>query len=225
MTTIRGSEDGNRYSPTGYEILTRSGQMIDLTAPRPEQIRLGDIAHALSEQRRFAGHCPLCPTIAEHSVVVERIAAALMPDMLGEPPERRATDLAVRRAALMHDAAEYLVGDVTGAVKLLMRPKLYGLGRSAEYTRAGSMFDRLEDFAQAAIETRFGCAVPDEFHGLIHEADCLACAYEMAWGGWCADAKPPSWVRNDPYIRRCYGTHDGGHGAFMARADRLGMSA
>lgn len=47
---MRGSENGNRYSPTGIEELTRSGEMISLLDPRPEQIHMKDIAAHLAAQ-------------------------------------------------------------------------------------------------------------------------------------------------------------------------------
>lgn len=74
---MRGSENGNRYSPTGIEELTRSGEMISLLDPRPEQIHMKDIAAHLAAQVRFNGACPLQPTIAQHSLAVEHIAQQL----------------------------------------------------------------------------------------------------------------------------------------------------
>ena len=110
--TLRGSENGNRYSRTGFEVMTRSGVMIDVRAPRPEQIRLADIARSLAQQVRFTGHCPLAPTVAQHSLAVAHIAGLLMPDEwapdLGPEECRRRLKL----AALLHDAPEYLVSDL-----------------------------------------------------------------------------------------------------------------
>lgn len=225
---MRGSEFGNRYSPTGTEILTRSGQMIDLLNPRPEQIRMSDIAYSLAGQRRFTAHCPLRPTIAEHSLAVEQIARKLLADFDGCYPgvERCSTWRALSRAALMHDAAEYLVGDATGAVKKLMRQ--LEAERVARVLPIGypvddeSVFDQLEAGAQAAIVERFDCAATG-WEEIIHEADCLACAYEMSDGGWCADAQPPEWVARSYALWFCYNHGDGGVRAFLARAAELGM--
>lgn len=205
----RGSEEGNRFSPTGVEMLTGvTKRMVPLDSPQPEHIDIRDIARALSAQVRFAGHCTLQPTIAQHSLAVEWIAAALWRSRA----ERGAYPL--RRAALMHDSAEAYVGDLIGAIKLLLRARKAG---------AISEFDHLEARVTVAIERRYGCAPLPEHRALIHEADCLACAYEMAYAGWCPAAQPPAWVVRSPYLATTYGTVDGGAGAFLRRARALEM--
>lgn len=223
MSAPRGSENGNRYSPTGYDVLTRSGVMIDVRHPWPTQIRLADVAYSLAHQERFTGHCPLAPTIAQHSLAVSHIAGLLMPDEIdpgvdAEPAIRR-----VKLAALMHDAPEMLVSDLNGAVKSWIRK---GPDEYEPRQGARSTFDTLEDAGMLAVEGRFDCAVSDEWQGLIHEADCLACSYEMAWGGWCQQAIPPAWVLADPYVQRCYAPppyrNDGGQAAFHRQALILG---
>lgn len=207
---MRGSENGNRYSDTGREIRAHSGQMIDLAAP--VAMSIADIATSLAAQVRFAGHNPLQPTIAQHSLAVERIAAELyMRSDFGGRPARRLGEqvLALQRAALMHDAAEAYVGDTVGAVKKLMR--------------AGgdvSTFDTLEDRAMAAIVERYGCS-DEGWEEIVHEADVLACTYEMQ--GWHPDAAPPAWLRMGWFPWRCYIDLDGGKTAFIRRAAELGM--
>jgi 5'-deoxynucleotidase YfbR-like HD superfamily hydrolase len=228
---MRGSEAGNRYSPTGIEELTRSGEMISLLAPRPEQIHMKDIAAHLAAQVRFNGACPLQPTIAQHSLAVEYISRRLwFADQ--ECEHRSPAPIPLMRAALCHDAAEYLVGDNIGAVKKLMRDDskaqyLANLGHSSN--RVESTFDKIEDRVQAAIVARFDCADTD-WEDIIHEADCVACAYEMSWAGWCPEAKPPEWARLDVLLEDCYGLRelfdgpdDCGEAAFIARAAQLGM--
>lgn len=230
----RGSEHGNRYSPTGFDVLTHSGVMIDLRAPRADQVRLDDVAHSLAQQVRFTGHCPLNPTIAQHSLAVAYIAGKLLPDEIDPDIDPGPALRRVRLAALMHDGGEYLASDLAGAVKSLIRPRTHG-GKP----RAGAMspFDHIEARAMAVVEERFDCAVVDEWRGLIHEADILACAYEMAWQGWCTAAVPPAWVTADPYVQRCYRSalpgawpsgvcqnrpSDGGAAAFRRQALILG---
>lgn len=131
--------------------------------------------------------------------------------------------ISLMRAALCHDAAEYLVGDNIGAVKKLMRHVCL---RQPE---GGSAFDVIEDRVQAAIVARFDCA-DTGWGDIIHEADCIACAYEMSWAGWCPEAKPPEWARLDVLLGDCYGLRelfdgpdDCGEAAFIARAAQLGM--
>ncbi len=203
-TAPRGSENGNRYSPSGLEVLTGvTRTMIDVTAPRAEQIDLRDIARSLARQQRFTGHCPLQPTVAEHSIAATLIAVEL--PALGETSVRRAL-----AAVFLHDAAEYLVSDLNGGVKKALR-------RKGHYSR----FDMLEDRATSAILQRFDLA-PGAYGELVHEADILACAYEMAWLGWCPDAKPPEWVA--PVVRDCYMRPDGGESAFLRVAAELGLA-
>lgn len=207
--------------------------MIDLTDPRPELIFMEDIAAGLAHQERFTGHCPLRPTIAQHSLAVEHIAQELWAATVAT----RTAPFNLSRAALMHDAAEFLVGDCTGAVKKLMRSaeadNPYDMRSPEKAAVEGfvSPFDELETRAERAIVARFGCA-PDGWEEIIHEADYIACAYEMAYGGWCADAVPPEWLKHDLYLKRCYRPpmtgavgeqHDGGEAAFLRRARALGM--
>lgn len=208
----RGSDTGNRWSPTGYEILTRSGAMIDIRAPRPEQIKLSDISIGLANDYRFAGQCPLRPTVAQHSLAVERIAVELARRSM-----LRAADVdygALSRAALLHDAAEAYINDLTGAVKLFMRQDGWG-------GYDDSPFDEIEDAWMRAIQHRFEFSFEGWSHA-VHEADCIACAYEMAYDGWCAEAKPPEWAAD--LVRGCYGTRGfGGQHTFVARARQLGI--
>lgn len=176
--------------------------MIDAAAPVAPSI--ADIAASLAAQVRFAGHNPSQPTVAQHCLVVERIAVELC---LRANSSLRALERA-QRAALMHDASEALVGDTVGAVKMLMRA-----GADA------SRFDELEDLAQAAIEERYDCSSKG-CEELVHEADCLACAFEMQ--GWHPTASVPSWTRLLP-LGPLYRSVDGGERAFSARAHKLGM--
>lgn len=68
--------------------------------PREDDVRIEDIAHALSLVCRFAGHCRTFYSVAEHSV---RVSDACSP--------------AARPAALLHDAAEAYVGDMVRPLK------------------------------------------------------------------------------------------------------------
>lgn len=223
----RGSELGNRFSPTGVEELTRSGEMISLLAPRIEQIHMKDIAAHLAAQVRFNGACPLLPTIAQHSLAVEYIAGCLF----AQTPSCTAAPWSLRRAALMHDAAEYLVGDTVAAIKKLMRPEYPVVNRPPFNASA---FDAIEERIQFAIVDRFNCS-DKGWEDIIHEADCIACAYEMAWEDWCIEARPPAWlldcrgttsfalngIYEAPYGRSSM--YDGGEEAFVERARQLGM--
>lgn len=79
---------------------TYSGGVFWPCDPRPEDIDIRDIAHALSLQCRFAGHCRTFYSVAQHSVMVSH----LLPR-------------AVALAGLLHDAAEAFVVDVPRPIK------------------------------------------------------------------------------------------------------------
>ena len=75
---------------------TESGVAFDLLRPRAEDVHLEDIAHSLSLQCRWTGHCKSHFSVAQHSVLV----AGLVPEgLVGW--------------ALMHDAAEAYIGDIS----------------------------------------------------------------------------------------------------------------
>jgi len=75
--------------------------------PRPEEVYIEDIAHALSNQCRYNGHCRWFYSVAQHSV--------LMSDALRNPKVPR-FDLAAQWA-LLHDAAEAYLSDICTPVK------------------------------------------------------------------------------------------------------------
>jgi hypothetical protein len=91
----------------GQYIQLHSGIMFWPADPREEEIDIEDIAHALSNQCRYAGHSPCFYSVAEHSVLCARQA----------PPELQLT-------ALMHDAAEAYMPDMVRPLKEMM--PLYG---------------------------------------------------------------------------------------------------
>ena len=84
-------------------IQTYTGRRFDILDPRPEDVCLEDIAHALSMQCRFNGHCREFYSVGEHSVRVARIL----------PPELQAH-------GLLHDAAEAYIGDMVRPLKQLL---------------------------------------------------------------------------------------------------------
>lgn len=82
-----------------------SGRVTPLLSPRPEDHDIEDIAVGLSRIQRFTGQMERFYSVAEHSC---RVAFHL--DEIGQPP-------AVQLAGLLHDAHEYLTGDVSTPVK------------------------------------------------------------------------------------------------------------
>ncbi len=86
-------------------ITTASGVRFTPFSPRAEQIRIADIAHALSNLCRANGHCRHFYSVAQHSVNCAREAAA------------RGYSRRVQFACLLHDASEAYLSDITRPVK------------------------------------------------------------------------------------------------------------
>ena len=90
-----------------------SGRRLDLLDPTPMDIEVEDIAHGLAFVARWNGQTrgdwPY--SVAEHSLLVEQIYGRL-----GDPPAKW------RLAALLHDAPEYVIGDLISPVKAAVGP-------------------------------------------------------------------------------------------------------
>jgi 5'-nucleotidase len=127
---------------------THSGRAWDLRAPDPDNIALGDIAHALARINRFLGHTDYPYSVAEHSV---RVMMAVETE---EPQDR---DLHL--AALLHDAHEAYVGDWPTPIKRTM-------SREAEVWWAD-----LEQKHLAAIEKWAGITPRESDDELIKAVD------------------------------------------------------
>lgn len=84
----------------GNFMQTWSGRLYWPLDPRPEDIRIEDIAHSLAMQCRYGGHCRSYYSVAEHSVLVSRIVP---------------TELAL--IGLLHDATEAYLSDVIRPLK------------------------------------------------------------------------------------------------------------
>lgn len=133
-----------------------SGRRLDLLDPSPADIEIEDIAHGLARLARWNGQTqgPHAFSVAQHVIIVEEIASALNPDW----PARW------RLAALLHDAPEYVIGDLISPFKTAI-----GLDYKAFETR---LLD--------AIHERFGLPAPlpvDVTHE-IKRADRIAAFYE-----------------------------------------------
>jgi hypothetical protein len=92
----------------GDWIETYSGVKFYPLDPRPEDVKLEDIVHALSHQCRFGGHCKQFYSVAQHSLMVSRILKAM-----GAGP-------LVQLYGLIHDFAEAYVIDVPRPLKQLI---------------------------------------------------------------------------------------------------------
>ena len=86
-----------------------SGRRLDLIDPSPLDVEIADIAHGLARVARWNGQTrgPEIFSVAQHSLLVEAMFAAAD---AGAPR-------AARLAALLHDAPEYVIGDMISPFK------------------------------------------------------------------------------------------------------------
>jgi uncharacterized protein len=91
---------------------TYTGKLVCVTDPKPEDVDVVDVAHALSMTCRFGGHCRDFYSVAEHSVHVA--STDLQSTRCGFPTRDHVLhDLAL----LLHDSAEAYLGDVVSPLK------------------------------------------------------------------------------------------------------------
>ncbi len=129
-------------TPThGYWIHTHSGMAFDLLSPTPGMVVLEDIAYALSRLCRFTGHCSRHYSVAEHSINVAKQCQL----------EHGFSDQWAI-AALLHDAAEAYIGDLSSPLKGLLRVAGKGLLRVAG---PPSDLDVIESNIKQAIADHF----------------------------------------------------------------------
>jgi hypothetical protein len=131
-----------------------SGRRLDLLDPSPMDIEIEDIAHGLARVARWNGQTvgEHAFSVAQHSVVVEEIVAHIQPDIAPR----------WRLAALLHDASEYVIGDMISPFKAAL----------------GVNYKDFEERLENAIHTRFGlpAKTPVLVKKLIKQAD-RACAF------------------------------------------------
>lgn len=129
-----------------------SGRRLDLLDPTPFDIEIEDIAHGLAFVARWNGQTfgDFAYSVAEHSLLVERLFARIAPKA---PPKWRL-------AALLHDAPEYVIGDMISPVKAAVGPGY------------GALDERLS----AAIHIRFGlpAILPAPVKRQIKKADRIS---------------------------------------------------
>lgn len=134
-----------------------SGRRLDLLDPSPLDVEIEDIAHGLARVARWNGQTtgPYAFSVAQHSLVVEELAGRLKPDLSAR----------MRLAALLHDAPEYVVGDMISPFKAVL----------------GEDYKAVEKRLERAIHLRFSlpAELPRAIRKLIKRAD-LVCAWMEA---------------------------------------------
>ena len=131
-----------------------SGRRLDLLDPSPFDIEIEDIARGIARVARWNGQTKgdHAFSVAEHSVVVERLFARLNPK--ASPSDRM--------TALLHDSAEYVVGDMISPFKAAL----------------GLDYKEFEARIETAIHLRFGLPAKPRtaLKKAIKKAD-IYCAY------------------------------------------------
>lgn len=133
-----------------------SGRRLDLLAPSPDDVAIEDIAHGLARVARWNGQTSGAHafSVAQHSLLVTDIVAHLYGDV----------DATALRAALLHDAPEYVIGDLISPFK----------------SAIGLDYKAFEKRLLAAIHLRFDIPImlDDAINAAIKNADRVAAFYE-----------------------------------------------
>ncbi len=133
-----------------------SGRRLDLLDPSPLDIEIPDIAHGLARVARWNGqtHGEHAFSVAQHSLVVESVLRSIAPEL--EPRWHL--------AALLHDAPEYVIGDMISPFK----------------QQIGDSYRTVEHRLQVAIHLRFGLPpqLPAPVRKAIKRSDQIAAYHE-----------------------------------------------
>lgn len=142
-------------SPRAWQRML-SGRRLDLIDPSPLDIEIEDIAHGLARVARWNGQTigDNAFSVAQHSIIVEQIASFLKPNLT--PQERM--------MALLHDAPEFVIGDMISPFKNAL----------------GIDYRIFEDKLERAIHLRFGLLpkTPPPLKKLIKKADRICAWFE-----------------------------------------------
>ncbi len=164
-----------------------SGRRLDLLDPSPLDVEISDIAHGLARVARWNGQTEgdHAYSVAQHSLLVEEIFCRITRDVTPE----------CSMAALLHDAPEYVIGDMISPFKATL----------------GDDYKSVEKRLQRAIHQRFALApdLPVRLKKAIKRADQIAAFYEatqLAGFGVTEAARffgrprglPPEGLRLDP---------------------------
>jgi uncharacterized protein len=133
-----------------------SGRRLDLLDPSPLDVEVEDIAHGLARVARWNGQTKGAHifSVAQHALLVEALARSKAPRL----------DTQGRLAVLLHDAPEYVIGDMISPFKTVI----------------GDNYKAVEHRLLAAIHLRFGLppTLPDALKTLIKTADRAAAFLE-----------------------------------------------
>ncbi|HVV41728.1 MAG TPA: HD family hydrolase [Nitrobacter sp.] len=155
-----------------------SGRRLDLLDPSPLDIEIADIAHGLARVARWNGqtHGAHIFSVAQHTLLVEAVMREHTPR----------ADARVRLAALLHDAPEYVIGDMISPFKAVI----------------GGSYKVIERRLLAAIHIRFGlpAILPAEIERQIKAADMGAAYLEATHLAGFAQAEAKRLFGRDPRL-------------------------
>src|SRR5262245_48020947 len=144
-----------RAAPRAWQRML-SGRRLDLLDPSALDVEIEDIAHGLARVARWNGQTIGAHifSVAQHTLLVETLARTKLPRL-----DRRA-----RLAILLHDAPEYVIGDMISPFKAVI----------------GDAYKAVERRLLTAIHVRFGLPVklPEEIARIIKGADQAAAFLE-----------------------------------------------
>jgi 5'-deoxynucleotidase YfbR-like HD superfamily hydrolase len=155
-----------------------SGRRLDLLDPSALDVEVEDIAHGLARVARWNGQTTGAHiySVAQHTLLVETLARQKSPRL----------DAAGRLAVMLHDAPEYVIGDMISPFKAVI----------------GDSYKAVERRLLAAIHRRFGlpARLPESLEKLIKAADRNAAYLEATQLAGFKDAEarrffgqPPPW--------------------------------
>jgi hypothetical protein len=146
---------GRAGTPRAWQRML-SGRRLDLLDPSPLDVEIEDIAHGLARVARWNGQTKGAHiySVAQHALLVEALARAKAPRL----------NSASRLAVLLHDAPEYVIGDMISPFKAVI----------------GDSYKAVEHRLLAAIHLRFGLppSRTAALHNLIKAADRAAAYLE-----------------------------------------------
>jgi 5'-deoxynucleotidase YfbR-like HD superfamily hydrolase len=153
-----------------------SGRRLDLLEPSPQDIEIADIAHGLARVARWNGQTRGAHifSVAQHTLLVEAVMREHTPRV----------DVSFRLAALLHDAPEYVIGDMISPFKTVL----------------GGDYKAVEKRLLAAIHIRFGlpAVLAPEIVRQIKDADRGAAYLEATELAGFAQAEAKRLFGRDP---------------------------
>lgn len=138
-------------------ILLRSGHKFDPSTPEENTYLISDIAHALSKECRYAGHCNGAYSVAQHSVMVSNLV-----------PKKYAL------IGLMHDATEAYIRDMPKPIKAFLGPA-YNELEERVWKGIARTFDLPEEIPEAVH------VADREAMGIEIQSGIAPVAYDPEW--------------------------------------------